>query len=66
VGFIIASILSNKLVNRSILENQTIEIVWTLLPSVILLFIAFPSLRLLYLLDEVLDPALTLKTIGHQ
>jgi len=66
VGFIIASILSNKLVNRSILENQIIEIVWTLLPSVILLFIAFPSLRLLYLLDEVLDPALTLKTIGHQ
>ena len=31
-----------------------------------MLFLAFPSLRLLYLIDEVRQPAVTVKTIGHQ
>lgn len=28
--------------------------------------IAFPSFKLLYLMDEVLDPAITIKAVGHQ
>lgn len=56
----------NSYVHRSLLENQSIEIIWTVLPAFILLFIAFPSLRLLYLLDEVNTPGLTIKVIGHQ
>lgn len=47
-------------------EAQEIETVWTVLPGVILLFLAFPSLRLLYLIDEVSEPTITLKAIGHQ
>ena len=43
-----------------------IEIIWTLTPALILLSIAFPSFQLLYLMDEVLDPAITVKAIGHQ
>ncbi|KAG7166389.1 Cytochrome c oxidase subunit 3-like 5, partial [Homarus americanus] len=39
-------------VNRFLLENQTIEVIWTILPAIILVFIALPQLRLLYLLDE--------------
>ena len=35
-------------------------------PAGILLFIAFPSLKLLYLMDEVVEPGLTVKAIGHQ
>lgn len=37
-----------------------------MLPAITLVFIALPSLRLLYLLDEVGSPGLTLKTVGHQ
>nr|YP_010248180.1 cytochrome c oxidase subunit II [Gonodactylus smithii]YP_337838.1 cytochrome c oxidase subunit II [Gonodactylus chiragra]ABA18050.1 cytochrome c oxidase subunit 2 [Gonodactylus chiragra]QTK16221.1 cytochrome c oxidase subunit 2 [Gonodactylus smithii]UEV86991.1 cytochrome c oxidase subunit 2 [Gonodactylellus affinis] len=66
VGYMMCSLMTNKFVNRFLLEGQTIEIIWTMLPAIILLFIAFPSLRLLYLLDEVNEPAITLKTIGHQ
>lgn len=40
--------------------------IWTLLPSVVLLTIAFPSLRLLYLMDEILNPIIRIKIIGHQ
>ena len=38
----------------------------TIAPAIILIFIAIPSLRLLYLIDEINNPVVTLKTIGHQ
>src|SRR5690606_6795635 len=43
-----------------------LEIVWTLLPSLVLIVIAIPSLSLLYSMDELLYPKLTLKVIGFQ
>ena len=49
-----------------IVHGQTIEIIWTLFPTVVLLIIAVPSFALLYSADEMADPALTLKVIGRQ
>nr|ULQ69062.1 cytochrome c oxidase subunit 2 [Centrolepis aristata] len=50
-----------------IVHGTFLEIVWTIFPSVVLLFIAIPSFALLYSMDEVdVDPAMTLKAIGHQ
>ena len=66
VGYIIASVLTNSYINRYMLEHQTVELIWTAVPAIILVFIALPSLRLLYLLDEVNRPSITLKTVGHQ
>nr|YP_009536184.1 cytochrome c oxidase subunit II [Exorista civilis]YP_009540713.1 cytochrome c oxidase subunit II [Clemelis pullata]AYM35215.1 cytochrome c oxidase subunit 2 [Exorista civilis]AYQ22802.1 cytochrome c oxidase subunit II [Clemelis pullata] len=66
VGYLMFMLFFNKYVNRYLLHGQTIEIIWTILPAIILLFIAFPSLRLLYLLDEINEPSITLKAIGHQ
>nr|ADD62146.1 cytochrome c oxidase subunit II [Takobia yixiani] len=66
VGYLMMTLFSNKYVNRYLLEGQQIEVIWTVLPAITLVFIALPSLRLLYLLDEVGTPSLTLKTIGHQ
>nr|AMW67803.1 cytochrome c oxidase subunit II [Sisyra nigra] len=66
VGYMLMSLFFNKLTNRFLLEGQTIEIIWTILPAITLIFIALPSLRLLYLLDEISEPNITLKTIGHQ
>nr|YP_009110439.1 cytochrome c oxidase subunit II [Clibanarius infraspinatus]CEH27538.1 cytochrome c oxidase subunit 2 [Clibanarius infraspinatus] len=66
VGYMMTSLLFNSYINRFLLENQTIEVVWTVLPAFILIFIALPSLRLLYLLDEINNPSVTLKSIGHQ
>lgn len=47
-------------------HNTVIEVIWTAVPTVILLFIALPSFVLLYSMDEQFDPALTLKVIGRQ
>lgn len=66
VGYIIRILFTNQFTNRFLLSGQTIEIIWTILPAIILLFIAFPSLRLLYLLDEINKPSITIKSIGHQ
>ena len=54
--------ISHKYANH----GTTLEIIWTITPALILITIAFPSFRLLYLLDEVIDPAITVKVIGHQ
>lgn len=66
VAYLIAILFFNNLVNRFLLHGQTIEVIWTILPAIVLIFIALPSLRLLYLLDEINNPSITLKTIGHQ
>lgn len=66
VGYAALSLITNSLTCRSLVEGQEIETIWTIIPAIILVFLALPSLRLLYLLDEVGDCSLTLKRIGHQ
>nr|YP_009412727.1 cytochrome c oxidase subunit 2 [Anabropsis carnarius]ASK85598.1 cytochrome c oxidase subunit 2 [Anabropsis carnarius] len=66
VAYIMTSLFFNEYTHRYLLEGQTIEVIWTILPAVTLIFIALPSLRLLYLLDETLEPLVTVKTVGHQ
>jgi len=66
VGFNICSTIFNTNVDQFILESQSLELFWTIVPRFILIFIGLPSIRLLYLLDEVYKPELTIKTIGHQ
>lgn len=51
---------------EKITHGTFIEIVWTLTPSLILVVIALPSFALLYSMDEIVDPALTIKALGHQ
>ena len=51
---------------EKIIHGTTIEIAWTIAPSIILVLIAIPSFALLYSLDEIVDPAITIKAIGHQ
>lgn len=49
-----------------VVHGTAIEIIWTVVPAIILMFIAIPSFALLYSVDEVVDPALTVKVVGHQ
>lgn len=66
VSYAIIIIIINKYTNRYLIEAQQIETIWTIVPAIILIFLALPSLRLLYLTDEVRNPSITLKAIGHQ
>nr|AND97160.1 cytochrome c oxidase subunit II [Theopompa sp. FY-2016a] len=66
VGYLMLALMINKFMDRHVMDGQFLEILWTILPAVVLVFIALPSLRILYLIDENNNPTLTLKTIGHQ
>lgn len=57
---------SKSKVAKPEVHGTVIEIVWTIIPALILMVIAVPSFTLLYAVDEVVDPSLTVKVVGHQ
>nr|YP_009859754.1 cytochrome c oxidase subunit II [Rhynchium aff. brunneum YN]YP_009859767.1 cytochrome c oxidase subunit II [Rhynchium aff. brunneum GX]QKK69326.1 cytochrome c oxidase subunit II [Rhynchium aff. brunneum YN]QKK69339.1 cytochrome c oxidase subunit II [Rhynchium aff. brunneum GX] len=59
-------LITNKLIDRFMINEHLIELIWTIIPMLTLLFIAAPSLKILYLLEESSSPIISLKTIGHQ
>jgi cytochrome c oxidase subunit 2 len=63
---LIFSSIIRKSYNRFFLEAQEIELFWTSIPAFILIFIAIPSLKTLYIIEETITPRLSIKTIGHQ
>nr|YP_008080618.1 cytochrome c oxidase subunit II [Paraplagusia japonica]AFC88406.1 cytochrome oxidase subunit 2 [Paraplagusia japonica] len=66
VLYIIVVMVTTTLTDKLILDSQLVETIWTILPAFILAVIALPSLRILYLMDEINEPHLTIKAIGHQ
>ena len=72
VGWILISIVRNYVSSKSPISNKylnhgtLIELIWTITPALILILIAFPSFKLLYLMDEVTDPSLSVLVEGHQ
>nr|ADZ56183.1 cytochrome c oxidase subunit II [Orcaella heinsohni]ADZ56196.1 cytochrome c oxidase subunit II [Orcaella heinsohni]ADZ56209.1 cytochrome c oxidase subunit II [Orcaella heinsohni] len=66
VLYIITLMLTTKLTHTSTMDAQEVETIWTVLPAVILIMIALPSLWILYMMDEINNPSLTVKTMGHQ
>lgn len=51
---------------HGITHNTVLEIVWTIIPTLVLLLIATPSFALIYALDEVVNPELTIRVVGRQ
>ena len=72
VGWILLSIVRNYISTKSPISHKylnhgtLIELIWTITPAVILILIAFPSFKLLYLMDEVSDPSMSVLAEGHQ
>ena len=72
VGWILFSIIRNYVETKSPISHKylnhgtLIELIWTITPAVILILIAFPSFKLLYLMDEVSDPSMSVLAEGHQ
>nr|YP_010143396.1 cytochrome c oxidase subunit II [Euphaedusa planostriata]QQL04603.1 cytochrome c oxidase subunit II [Euphaedusa planostriata] len=56
----------NKFNTRNVHEAPTVEVIWTIIPATLLLWLALPSLRLLYLSDEQGSEGIVLKAVGHQ
>ena len=72
VGWILISMvrtysnLESPVSHKNVSHGTLIELIWTITPALILMFIAFPSFKLLYLMDEVSDPSMAVLAEGHQ
>nr|UWM10893.1 cytochrome c oxidase subunit II [Cuneopsis celtiformis] len=66
VGFSLFKVILNKFYSKEYLESQWLEVVWTILPCGLLLALGLPSIKLLYLMDELDLPEASVKVIGHQ
>ena len=56
----------NNQYNSKFVHSKELEIVWTSVPALVLLLLATPPFTLLYSMDEISNPELTLKILGHQ
>ena len=56
----------NNKFNSKFVHSKGLEIVWTTIPAIILLLLSTPSFTLLYAMDEISEPELSLKILGHQ
>lgn len=59
-------IINNVHINGLLKDNQELELIWTIIPFFILICLAVPSLKILYRMEEVGKPFVTLQAIGHQ
>nr|YP_010586526.1 cytochrome c oxidase subunit II [Psychomyia kalais]UZZ44340.1 cytochrome c oxidase subunit II [Psychomyia kalais] len=66
IMYFMYNMMMNKFINVNLIENQNIEMIWTIIPGFFLINIALPSLKLIYMIDEINFPSITLKIIGHQ
>lgn len=66
VRYILTVIILSSYTSRKIIDADTLETVWTIIPALILIILALPSLRLLYLIDEIPQAQVVFKVIGHQ
>lgn len=66
VGYLLFNSYISQFYNLNLFEGQELERIWTVLPCLFLLFIAFPSLRLLYIIEEVEGYEIRIKVLGHQ
>ena len=66
IGGLLWVISSTCLPARGLLQAHQLELLWTVIPGVVLLGLAAPSIQLLYCLDEAESPTTRIKIIGHQ
>lgn len=65
VWFLVSSMLNTDHMAH-LHHGNALELLWTLTPAAVLWAIGLPSLRLLYMMDEILDPELSVKVLGNQ
>nr|AQM37709.1 cytochrome c oxidase subunit II [Brachionus calyciflorus]QHN89966.1 cytochrome c oxidase subunit 2 [Brachionus calyciflorus] len=66
VTYLFIFVITSPRLDKYTVDSHILETVWTIVPMVILLFMAFPSLYLLYLMEDVSNPNLMVKVVGHQ
>ena len=67
IFLLVKSYMHNQMISRRFnVHGVIVETIWTLIPGVILAFVTVPSFALLYSLEDIALPSITVKVIGKQ
>lgn len=66
VSFVIFFMLKKTYINKTLAAHHLLEFVWTLLPIIVLVTIAIPSLTLLFMIEDSSEAFVRIKAIGYQ
>ena len=66
VFYISIMIIKGGFINGLLKDDQELEVLWTIIPFFILILLAVPSLKILYRMEEVNKPYITIQAVGHQ
>ena len=60
------SLSATKGISLRLIHASVLEVIWTIIPALVLIIIAIPSFSLIYSIEEIIEPLYTIKIIGHQ
>ncbi len=66
VSYVFLVLFTSTKLDRIIIDSHLLELIWTVVPIIFLIFIALPSLYLLYMTEDVSNYGLSVKVVGHQ
>ncbi len=66
IFFFTYEFIKSKFSHIYLVHGTLIELIWTISPALILILIAFPSFKLLFITDDVIDPNMSMKVEAHQ
>lgn len=66
ISALISLLLKRHLYYKFLSEGTLIETIWSLIPALLLLILLLPSIKVLYIVEDVKSPSVTFKIIAHQ
>lgn len=64
--FIITRILFSSFFYKSLSEGTLIETIWSVIPSLVLVILVLPSMKVLYVVEDIKSPLFSFKVMAHQ
>ena len=66
IRYVLSFLLYTNLSYKFLIEGGLVETIWSVIPAFILLVLVVPSIKVLYLIEDILSPSLSVKVVGHQ
>jgi len=66
ITYIIVYMLFNTSYYKFLSEGTFIETIWSMIPAFLLIILVLPSIRVLYIIEDIKSPVFTFKIIAHQ
>ena len=66
ITYIVVYLLVNTKYYKFLSEGTFIETIWSMIPAFLLIILVLPSIKVLYMMEDVKSPVLTFKVVAHQ